>query len=418
MVKTKVISIGDEILIGQIVNTNASFINERMNSIGIKVRKVVTIGDNRQDLIDELNDSIANDYKINLITGGLGPTHDDITKPILTEFFRDELILDEKVLEKVKSIFAKRNVVMPDVNIGQAMVPSHSKVIWNQYGTAPGILIEEDDRIFVAMPGVPFEMKGMIDNSIIPFIKEKYLKNPEFYHRTKTLHTTGIGESFLFEKIGNIDELLSGQKMAFLPSPLGVRLRVDAKGKSEHEAEMELKRIVGVLYERVGEHIYGENDDLLEEITGKLLRERGLTLAAAESCTGGIISGRITDIPGSSDYFKGSVVSYANEVKENVLKVSAKTLAEKGAVSSETAMEMALGVRKLMGTDVGISATGIAGPGGATETKPVGLVYVAISIGDRTYSKELFLGDNRQRNRIRAAQAALEMLRKELLEKY
>ena len=414
MVKTKIISIGDEILIGQIVNTNSAYISEKLNNTGIKVRKVVTIGDNRQDLIDELNDSIANDYKINLITGGLGPTHDDITKPILTEFFEDELILDEKVLEKVKSIFAKRNVIMPDVNIGQAMVPSHSKVIWNEHGTAPGILIEKDERIFAAMPGVPFEMKSMIENSIIPFIKAKYLAQPDYYHRSKTLLTTGIGESFLFEKIGSIEELLQGQKMAFLPSPLGVRLRVDVRGKSIKDAEKELERIEKTLRERIGEYIYGMNDELLEETVGKIRRERGLSLAAAASCTGGIISGRITDIAGSSEYFKGGIVSYANEVKENVLKVSAKTLAEKGAVSSECAMEMATGVRKLLGTDIGISATGIAGPGGATETKPVGLVYIAISIGDKTYSKELYLGDNRHRNRIRAAHAALEMLRKEL----
>lgn len=415
MVNTKVISIGDEILIGQIVNTNSAFINEKLNCLGIKVKKVVTIGDNRQDLLDELNDSLNNDYQINIITGGLGPTHDDITKPILVEFFNDELILDEKVLEKVKSIFAKRNVVMPETNIGQAMIPSKSKVIWNEYGTAPGILMEKDNKIFIALPGVPFEMKAMIENSVIPLIKAKFLRNPEFYHKSKTLLTAGIGESFLFEQIGSIDELLKGQKMAFLPSPLGVRLRIEVIGKTEFEADSELQRIEKTLFEKIGDYIYGQNDDLLEELVGKLLVEKNLTIAAAESCTGGIISGRITDVPGSSHYFKGSIISYANEVKENILSIDSDLLREKGAVSSEVAVEMAKCVRKLLKTDIGISATGIAGPTGGTESKPVGLVYIAISLGDKTYSKELFLGDNRHRNRIRAAQAALEMLRKELL---
>lgn len=415
MINTKVISIGDEILIGQIVNTNSAFINEKLNCLGIKVKKVVTIGDIRQDLLDELQDSVVNDFKINLITGGLGPTHDDITKPILLEFFNDKLILDEKVLEKVKSIFAQRNVIMPETNIGQAMIPSKSKVIWNEYGTAPGILMEKDDKMFIAMPGVPFEMKAMIENSVLPLIKEKYLRNPEFFHRSKTLLTAGIGESLLSEQIGNIEELLQGHKMAFLPSPLGVRLRIEVKCKTEADADSEFHRIENSLYEKIGDYIYGQNDDLLEELVGKLLIEKNLTIAAAESCTGGIISGRITDVSGSSKYFKGSIISYANEVKENILMINADLLNNKGAVSSEVAVEMAVGVRKLLKTDIGISATGIAGPTGGTESKPVGLVYIAISIGDKTYSKELFLGDNRHRNRIRAAQAALEMLRKELL---
>ncbi len=415
MVKVKVISIGDEILIGQIVNTNSAYINEKLHCIGIKVSKVVTIGDNRQDLLDELYDSLQHNYDITLITGGLGPTHDDITKPILVEFFNDELVLDEKVLEKVKSIFASRNVVMPEANVGQAMKPSKSKIIWNQHGTAPGLLIEVQNRIFVAMPGVPFEMKDMIDHSVIPLIKEKYLQNPEYHYRVETLLTSGIGESILFEMIGNIDELLQGQKLAFLPSPYGVRLRIDVKARTEFDADAELSRIKKSLYERVGDFIYGKNDDTLEELTGKILKEKGLTLSVAESCTGGFISQRITDISGSSEYFKGGIISYSNDVKENLVLVDGDLLREKGAVSSEVAMEMAKGVRKVLHTDIGLSATGIAGPTGATETKPVGLTYIAIAIGKKVYSKELLLGDNRHRNRIRAAQAALEMLRQELL---
>ncbi len=414
MVTAKVISIGDEILIGQIVNTNASYINDKLFSIGVQVKKVVTIGDNREDLIHELHDSMQN-YDITLITGGLGPTHDDITKPILVEFFNDELVLDEEVLKKVRSIFESRNVLMPETNVGQAMKPSRSKVIWNDNGTAPGIYMEEEGRVFIAMPGVPFEMKAMMENSVLSLLKAKFLQNQEYVLKNKTLLTTGIGESFLFESIGNLDELLKGQKMAFLPSPYGVRLRIDVKTPSTEEADSEISRIEKELYSKVGEYIYGENDDLLEKTVGDLLRNKGLTLATAESCTGGFISQRITDISGSSEYFKGGVISYSNEAKENLINVNKDTLMKYGAVSSETAVEMAVGVRKLMKAEVGISATGIAGPTGATETKPVGLTYIAISIGDKVYSKELFLGDNRHRNRIRAAQAALNMLRKELL---
>jgi len=258
-------------------------------------------------------------------------------------------------------------------------------------------------------------MKAMIDNSVIPLIKEMYLQNPDYHYRTNTLLTSGIGESILFEMIGNIDELLQGQKMAFLPSPLGVRLRIDVKAKSESEAEYELSRIKKTLYDRAGEFIYGENDNTLEEITGKMLKEKGLTISVAESCTGGIISSRITDVSGSSEYFKGAIISYSNEVKENLVLVDGGLLREKGAVSSEVAMEMAKGVRKVLKTDIGLSATGIAGPTGATETKPIGLTYIAIAIGNKVYIKELYLGDNRQRNRARAAQAALELLRQELI---
>ncbi|MEI7484353.1 MAG: competence/damage-inducible protein A [Ignavibacteriota bacterium] len=414
MVTAKVISIGDEILIGQIVNTNASYINDKLFSIGVQVKKVVTIGDNREDLFHELHDSMQN-YDITLITGGLGPTHDDITKPILVDFFKDELILDEEVLVKVRSIFESRNVVMPETNLGQAMKPSRSKVIWNDNGTAPGIYMEEEGRVFIAMPGVPFEMKAMMENSVLYLLKAKFLQNPEYVLRNKTLLTTGIGESFLFESIGDLNELLQGQKMAFLPSPYGVRLRMDVKAATDAEAEEEITRIEKGLYEKVGEFIYGANEDLLEKTVGDLLRDKGLTLATAESCTGGFISQRITDISGSSEYYKGGVISYSNEAKENIINVDRNTLVNYGAVSIETTVEMAVGVRKIMNADVGISATGIAGPTGATETKPIGLTYIAISIGDKVYSKELFLGDNRHRNRIRAAQAALNMLRKELL---
>lgn len=416
MINAKIISIGDELLIGQVVNTNSSYINAKLYSNGFNPERVITIGDNEKDLLAELDDSMRN-FRITIITGGLGPTHDDITKPILVKYFNDELILRDDILEFVRNFFAKRNLPMPVTNVGQAMVPSKSKVIWNHNGTAPGIWIESDDRVFIAMPGVPFEMKAMIENDVIRMLKDKFASELDYVLKSKTLLTTGIGESLLFEKIGDIESIIGNHKMAFLPSPLGVRLRIDVTGKSESEADRIIAGIEEKIRSRVGEYIFGVNDELLEEVVGALLRKKGMTLSTAESCTGGLLSGRITDIAGSSDYYAGGVYAYSNEVKSGFLRVSEKTLEEHGAVSEETAKEMAEGIRKKFGTSTGISVTGIAGPGGGTEIKPVGLTYIGYSDESKCYALKFNFGDNRERNRIRAVQACLNLLRKELNEK-
>lgn len=413
MINAKVISIGDELLIGQVVNTNASYINAKLYSNGFNPERVITIGDNEKDLLAELDDSMRN-FRITIITGGLGPTHDDITKPILVKYFNDELILREDILEFVREFFAKRNLPMPETNIGQAMVPSKSKVIWNHNGTAPGIWIEKDDRVFAAMPGVPFEMKAMMENDIVRMLKEKFASELDYILKSKTLLTTGIGESLLFEKIGDVKSIIGNHKMAFLPSPLGVRLRIDVTGRSEGEADKIIAGIEKKIRSRIGEFIFGENDELLEEAVGNLFRNKGMTLSTAESCTGGLLSARITDVAGSSDYYKGGVCAYSNEIKSDFLCVKDKTLEEYGAVSEETAKEMAEGIRKKFGTSAGISVTGIAGPGGGTETKPVGLTYIGYSDDRKCYALKFNFGDNRERNRIRAVQASLNILRKEL----
>jgi len=413
MINAKVISIGDELLIGQVVNTNASYINAKLYSNGFNPERVITIGDNEKDLLAELDDSMRN-FRITIITGGLGPTHDDITKPILVKYFNDELILREDILEFVREFFAKRNLPMPETNIGQAMVPSKSKVIWNHNGTAPGIWIEKDDRVFAAMPGVPFEMKAMMENDIVRMLKEKFASELDYVLKSKTLLTTGIGESLLFEKIGDVKSIIGNHKMAFLPSPLGVRLRIDVTGRSESEADKIIAGIEKKIRSRIGEFIFGENDELLEEAVGNLFRNKGMTLSTAESCTGGLLSARITDVAGSSDYYKGGVCAYSNEIKSDFLCVKEKTLEEYGAVSEETAKEMAEGIRKKFGTSAGISVTGIAGPGGGTETKPVGLTYIGYSDDRKCYALKFNFGDNRERNRIRAVQASLNILRKEL----
>ena len=414
MVNAKVISVGDEILIGQIVNTNASYINYKLYSIGVKVEKVVTIGDNEEDLLNELDDSMKN-FKVTLITGGLGPTHDDITKPILVKYFKDELVLHDDILEHVRKFFAKRNIVMPETNVGQAMMPSRSKVIWNHYGTAPGIWMEEKGRVFVAMPGVPFEMKAMIEDNILGMIKEYFAKDFDYVLKSKTILTTGIGESLLFEKIGNIEDVIGKHKMAFLPSPLGVRLRIDVKEKDEESASKEIGIIEKKLREKIEQYIFGENDDLIEEVIGRMLKEKGMTLAVAESCTGGLLAGRITDVAGSSEYFIGGITAYSNQIKEEFLGVKSETLMKYGAVSEETAKEMAYGVKTKFNSSIGISVTGIAGPGGGTPEKPVGLTYIGFCDGNQCYAVKWNFGDNRERNRTRTVQACLNLLRNELL---
>jgi nicotinamide-nucleotide amidase len=414
MVKAKIISIGDEILIGQINNTNSTYICSRLYSIGIRPEKIITIGDEREVLLAELWDSLEN-FDITLITGGLGPTHDDITKPILTEFSGDKLIKREDVLEHIKGIFARRNIIMPVSNEEQALVPSKARIIWNKNGTAPGLWFDIKDKIFAAMPGVPYEMKAMIDEDIISNLRARLADRMDYFAISETVLTTGISESALFEKLGDIEEIVKKSKMAFLPSPMGVRLRIDVKEKDKESAEKEIDRIIKLLSDKAGEFIYGLNEDSIEVITGNLLKKLGLTLATAESCTGGMLSGRITDISGSSEYFKGGVCSYANEIKVNMLGVSPDTLQKYGAVSPQTAEEMAENIRTKFNTDIGIATTGIAGPTGATTDKPIGLIFIGYSSKDKTYSQQFFMGDDRGRNRMKTVQAALDLLRRELL---
>lgn len=414
MVKAKIISIGDEILIGQITNTNSTYMCGKLYSIGIRVDKIITIGDEREVLLAELSDSLKN-FDVTLITGGLGPTHDDITKPILTEFTGDKLIRRDDILEHIRGIFSRRNIVMPSSNEEQALVPSRASVIWNKNGTAPGLWFEIEGKIFAAMPGVPYEMKTMIDDYILEQLRIKFAGKIGYISMSETVLTTGISESALFEMLGKIDEITGRSKMAFLPSPMGVRIRIDVKEKDESLAKKELERIKHILSNKAGDYFYGLNDDSLEVITGNLLKKQGLTIATAESCTGGLLSGRITEISGSSEYFKGGLCSYSNEIKEEILGVNSDTLLKYGAVSPETAEEMAVNVREKFNADIGISTTGIAGPTGATPGKPIGLVYIGFSSKDKSYSKQYFMGDNRERNRIKTVQAALDLLRKELL---
>lgn len=412
--KSKLISVGDEILIGQVINTNAAFLGDKLFSIGIPVEKTVVIGDEEKILLCELEDSVRN-YDVTIVTGGLGPTHDDITKPVLIKYFNDELVTDEKVLDHVKNIFSSRKLRMPEVNNGQALVPKSSKVIWNANGTAPGIWMEKDNKIIIALPGVPFEMKAMIENYILPELVKRFSDKINSVLIQRTLLTTGLGESTLNEMLGDIKKIIGENKLAFLPSAVGVRLRINVEGKSKEEALQDLNEIELNIRSKVGDYIYGVNEDQLEKVIGDLLRERKQTLSVAESCTGGMISSRIVSIPGSSEYYEGGVCAYSNLEKINILNVKSETLKKYGAVSEETAIEMANCIRKLMETDFAISTTGIAGPSGGSAQKPVGLVWIGFSSNEKSYALDFLFGDNRERNIQRASQRALEILRRELL---
>jgi nicotinamide-nucleotide amidase len=411
--KAEIITIGDEILIGQIIDTNSSWLGQELSKIGVSVVHRTSVSDNRQAIIDGLNDAKKR-ADIIIITGGLGPTKDDITKYTLAEYFGSELVLDEKVLEWVTNIFTKRKLPMIDTNRNQAMLPKNCEVLFNKNGTAPGMWFDEDGKVFISMPGVPFEMKGIFEEHCIPRLQKRF-DLPVILHRT--ILTCNIGESFLAQKIEQLENDLPPHiKLAYLPNIGQVRLRFS--GQHNHYATLkeEMDVIVGNLYEVVGQYIFGEENDTLEKTVGLLLKGKGKTLATAESCTGGYIAHMITSVPGSSAYFTGSIVSYANEIKIDELGVSAEILKTVGAVSEECVKQMAEGIRKKFKTDYAISTSGIAGPDGGTETKPVGTVWVAVSSESQTITKLFNMGDHRDRTIQRTAIQGLDMLRKMLLE--
>ncbi len=409
----QIITVGDEILIGQVLNTNAAFIGSNLIENNIYVTRTSVVGDAEAEIVNEFGKA-WNENDVVIVTGGLGPTHDDITRKCIVNFFNTELVKNTEVLEDIKSLFRKRGWKVTKVNEGQALVPKCANVIRNSRGTAPGIWIEKENKIFVAMPGVPFEMKEMMESYVVPALKEK-LGESETITLRKTLLTTGIGESTLFERLGDLNELLGDSKLAFLPSQFGVRLRITSTGNSEEEALNKISEIEQKIRSKAGRFIYGKENESLEEVIGKLLKERGLTLAVAESCTGGLVSDMLTNISGSSVYFERGVVSYSNAAKVEILKVNEDMIAENGAVSIEIARQMAEGVKSISGTDLGLSTTGIMGPTGATTDKPVGLVYIGICDDKVCTAKEFQFGDDRVLNKQRAAQAALDMLRRHLL---
>ena len=411
--KAYLISIGDELLIGQTINTNVAYIGSALSDINIEVIESSVVGDNMEAILHEL-DKASSMADLIVITGGLGPTHDDITRSAIVKYFKTELVQSKEVLEDIQQFFSKRGRTVTELNASQALVPKIAIPIRNKRGTAPGMWIEKNKKIYVVMPGVPYEMKGMMEDFVIPRLSEMTKGNGNVIKKL-ILQTTGIPESTLFERLGNLDELLQGAKMAFLPNQYGVKLRITVTDSNDKDAANRLNEIEQKIRTKVGRYIFARGEETLEEVIAKILSERGLTLSVAESCTGGEICTRLTNVSGSSKYFERGIVPYSNAAKVELLKVNEDTIAQVGAVSPEVAMQMAEGVRAVSGTDIGISTTGILGPTGATTNKPVGLVYIGYCDEKVCTAKKFLFGDDRILNKQRATQAALEMLRRQLL---
>jgi nicotinamide-nucleotide amidase len=411
--KAYLISIGDELLIGQTINTNVAYIGSALSDINIQVIESSVIGDNIDVILSEL-DKASSMADLIVLTGGLGPTHDDITRSAIVKYFKTELVQNKEVLEDIQQFFSKRGRTVTELNASQALVPKIAIPIRNKRGTAPGMWIEKNKKIYVVMPGVPYEMKGMMEDFVIPRLSEMTKGNGNVIKKL-ILQTTGIPESTLFERLGNLDELLQGAKMAFLPNQYGVKLRITVTDSNDKDAANRLNEIEQKIRTKVGRYIFARGEETLEEVIGKILSERGLTLSVAESCTGGEICTRLTNVSGSSKYFERGIVTYSNAAKVELLKVNEDTIVQVGAVSPEVAMQMAEGVRAVSGTDIGISTTGILGPTGATTNKPVGLVYIGYCDEKVCTAKKFLFGDDRILNKQRATQAALEMLRRQLL---
>ncbi len=408
----EIINIGDELLIGQVVNTNASWLASEMNKAGISVVQITTIADDDFTIKTAL-DHASERAQIIIISGGLGPTKDDITKKSLAEYFNSEMVFDEATLENVKKIFAARHYNVTEVNKMQALIPEKCIPLQNNNGTAPGMWFEKDDNVFVSLPGVPFEMKALFSEDVIVRLAKRY-KLGTVVH--KTIMTTGMGESYLAEKIKDWENNLPKHiKLAYLPQPGIVRLRLSTRGDDRVKLENEINALVTSLQKYVPKAIYGYNEISLEEVVGNLLKAQGKTISTAESCTGGYIAHMITSIAGSSAYFTGSVISYSNDVKINQLGVSKASIETHGAVSREVVEQMATGARNRLKTDYALATSGIAGPDGGTEEKPVGTTWIALADQDGVLSQQFHFGEHRGRNIRRSALAALNMLRLELI---
>jgi len=407
----EIITIGDELLYGARQDTNSSFIAQQLDGIGIDVAYITTTGDNMDRMVEAINLALRR-AEVIITTGGLGPTDDDITKKAICKVFKRNLIFHEDVLEDLQRRFAERGLKMPAINQNQALLPQGAKFLNNKIGSALGIVIEEHGHFFCSMPGVPVEMKTITEEELIPLLKTKIGNLTILRHR---IRTAGIMESVLAEKIRPHLKFAEGISLAYLPSYRGVDLCVKGSGTIREEVAAGVNMLAEGIRRAAGDYIYTEDDRELEDVIGNLLQEKGLTLAVAESCTGGLLGGRLTNTPGASDYFRGGILAYSNEIKTGQLGVSQQTLETHGSVSPETAKAMASGVIKALGADIGVSITGIAGPTGGTEEKPVGTVFVGVAMSDREVAAKFSLGDSREMIRKRSVTMALDVLRRELL---
>lgn len=413
--KIEIVTIGDELLLGFTIDTNAAHLARELAAIGVEVTRRASVGDNASDIAAAVREALDRTGAV-ITTGGLGPTADDLTKPAIGELFGREMHLDESIVDSMKARWAalKRTGPFPESNIAQAMIPAGAVILPNRHGSAPGIWIEDDRGRWVAMlPGVPREMRGLFADELLPRLAQRNLErdSPATVIRSRTLRTTGIAESALADLLGDLARGVNGMGVAFLPAVHSVDLRVTARDMVAEEADANLADAILKLRAAAERYVYGEQDDDLAAIVLSGLKSRGLRLAVAESCTGGMLGSRLTAVPGSSEAFLGGIIAYDDAVKRELLGISDGILAEHGAVSGEVAAAMALAVQRMLSADIGVGITGVAGPGGGTAAKPVGMVWVAIAgMAERSVCLRLF--GTREEIRERAAQAALEMVRR------
>ena len=404
-----IITIGDEILIGQVVDTNSAWMGQQLNMQGIQVGKIVTVSDTHKDITNAV-DAAFSEADIILITGGLGPTKDDITKKALADYFGVDMRFSESTYNRIQRLFQKFGKSMTEAHHEQAYMPANADLLMNKMGTAPGMWIEDEGKVLVSMPGVPYEMKYLMEAEVLPKLKKQFPGKP-IAHRT--ILTVGEGESRIADRIDPFLEALPPNiKMAYLPGIAQVRLRMTGTGDDENELNALLDKKVEELKPLISEFIYGFEKEKLEEVVGKMLIEKGKTLGTAESCTGGFLAHKITSIPGSSAYFMGSVITYSNAMKMDQLQVKSSTLKMHGAVSEETVKEMVQGALGLLKTDIAVAISGIAGPGGGTPEKPVGTIWIAIGDKNNTKTYQLNLWKDRMKNIEYTTIVALNLIRK------
>jgi nicotinamide-nucleotide amidase len=413
-VKVEIVTIGDELLLGFTVDTNAAYMARELAGVGIEIVRRATCGDDAESIGEAVRDALERTGAV-ITTGGLGPTSDDRTKDAIAAVFGRRMRLDHEILKRLTERWEARfTQPLPEPNKQQALIPEGAEILTNRHGSAPGIWLEDDAGRWVAMlPGVPREMRGMLGDELMPRLKARFGESPTIV-RSATLRTTGIAESLLAERLADVAKGIDGLPLAYLPSPDGVDLRLTARGMSPESADLVLGAGIGALKEKVGRYAYGTGSEDLAEVVLALCRERGLTIAVGESCTGGMLGERLTAIPGSSDVVVGGVIAYANDIKSAMLGVDPEVIVRDGAVSETVARAMAEGARDKLGASIGVGITGIAGPGGATPGKPVGTVDLAVAGPWPTEAKRSqFIGD-REEIRRRATQAALDMIRRQL----
>ncbi|WP_105615950.1 competence/damage-inducible protein A [Vallitalea okinawensis] len=406
----EIISIGTEILLGDILNTNARYLSRELAALGISVYFQSVVGDNPERLREVLLEAKSRSDII-ITTGGLGPTEDDLSKETASEVFGVSLKEDPIAMNWIKEYFEKRHRTLSENNIKQGLIPEESIPLYNDNGTAPGFILTKEHCSLIMLPGPPSEMAPMFNKGVLPFLKSKQ----ESILESEVLRICGIGEGHMEEEIKDLIIAQSNPTIAPYAKRGEVTLRITAKAKSTQEAQELIKPVKEAIYERLGDNVYGEGDTTLEAVVAEILIKNDLTIATAESCTGGLLSGQLINYPGISKVFKEGFITYSNEAKMNYLNVSSETLRQHGAVSEETACEMALGVARATNSDVGVSITGIAGPTGGTENKPIGLVYIGVSIGEDVKVKKIMCVGDRQKNRFTAVMNALDFLRRQLL---